>query len=66
MKTVYPENPIIVRTMATGYAKPVVYPICPVCGSECDTVYRNKAGDIVGCEECVGSKDAWDCEECFH
>lgn len=35
-------------------------PICPVCGAETDTFYRNKDLDIVGCDECVSTVDAWD------
>lgn len=35
-------------------------PICPVCGSECDTLYRDKFGDIVGCDECISTVDAWE------
>ena len=41
------------------------WPICPVCGEECDTVYRNKNHEIVGCEECTSWGDAWEEEECF-
>ncbi len=35
-----------------------VIPVCPVCGEECDTIYKNKWGDIVGCEECVQTHEA--------
>lgn len=34
-------------------------PICPVCGAETDTVYKNVYGDPVGCPECVTEVDAW-------
>lgn len=34
-------------------------PICPVCGAETDTVYKNVYGDPVGCPECVKEVDAW-------
>lgn len=34
-------------------------PICPVCGAETDTVYKNVYGDSVGCPECVTEVDAW-------
>lgn len=33
---------------------------CPVCGEECETLYRTAQGDIVGCEECVETVDAWE------
>lgn len=35
-------------------------PVCPVCGNECDTLYYNNNGDVVGCDECVTAYDAWD------
>ena len=42
-------------------------PECPVCGEACDTLYYNKNGDVVGCNECVTAYDAWDLmyEEAF-
>ena len=36
-----------------------ICPICPVCGAETDTVYKNVYGDPVGCPECVTEVDAW-------
>ena len=37
------------------------FPICPVCGAETDTYYRDiNSGEIVGCDECIESVDAWD------
>ena len=35
-------------------------PICPVCGEETDTFYQDSDGDIVGCDKCVKTIDAWD------
>lgn len=38
-------------------------PICPICGSECDTIYKDaRDGIVVGCEVCVKAYDAWDVE----
>lgn len=34
-------------------------PCCPWCGAECDTLYRIPTGEIVGCEHCVDTLDAW-------
>lgn len=45
--------------------KPEAAPLCPICGAECSTVYVGYYGDIVGCDECIGTGDAWDCDECF-
>ena len=33
-------------------------PICPVCGWECETLYRNENGDVLGCDVCIETKDA--------
>lgn len=35
-------------------------PVCPVCGEETDTFYKNKDGVIVGCEFCIETVDAWE------
>ena len=35
-------------------------PVCPVCGQECETLYRTRADEIVGCENCVEALDAWE------
>ena len=35
-------------------------PVCPVCGEETDTYYKNKDGVIVGCEFCIETVDAWE------
>lgn len=42
-----------------------VYPVCPICGEQCDTAYRDFWGNYVGCETCIELKDAWEEEECF-
>ena len=39
-------------------------PVCPVCGKECDTVYK-RDGEILGCDVCVRSYDAWEEYECL-
>lgn len=36
------------------------WPRCPVCGEETDTFFRNKYFDIIGCDECLKTVDAWD------
>lgn len=42
------------------------FPVCPVCGQECETVYLDhKTRDILGCDVCVDVKDAWSRYECF-
>lgn len=35
-------------------------PICPVCGEEVDSFYKDKWGNIVGCPECVQEVTSWE------
>ena len=35
-------------------------PCCPCCGWECNTLYRARGGEIVGCENCIDTLDAVD------
>ena len=35
-------------------------PVCPVCGEETDTYYKNENGEIVGCDNCITAVDAWE------
>lgn len=35
-------------------------PRCPVCGRECEVVYKDCYGDIVGCEDCITAYNAWE------
>ncbi len=39
-------------------------PLCPVCGQECETVYRQD-GTIIGCERCTKVESAEDAKECY-
>ena len=58
-----PENPLIAFVERNGYApweKPAEDPICPVCGSPCDTFYTNTfTHEIVGCDNCIVSDNAY-------
>ena len=38
-------------------------PVCPVCGEETDTYYKNKDGVIVGGDCCIETVDAWEEEK---
>ena len=39
-------------------------PTCPVCGEECETIYTDKDGDPVGCDQCVTLWEAYEwCEK---
>ena len=39
--------------------EPEAAPCCPCCGEECETLYRDRAGLIVGCENCMETLDAF-------
>lgn len=57
-----PDHPVIRNMERTGYpdGKEPEYPICPVCDQETDTYYKDKHGDIVGCDNCIKTCDAWE------
>ena len=38
-------------------------PRCPECGEECETIYRGRDGQILGCENCVEELNAYDWKE---
>ncbi len=61
------QHPVITNMELTGYpdGKEPTYPHCPICQRECETIYLDKDGNIVGCDECVDTRDAWDVEKCF-
>lgn len=54
-----PDHPIIRNCEETGFPdrnEPET-PICPVCGAEADTFYKQDT-EIVGCDECIKAVDA--------
>ena len=62
-----PDHPIVQNLERTGYpdGKEPVFPICPVCGEECDTMYKDRYGAYVGCDACMKTVNAWDADICF-
>ena len=52
------EHPDITHARLTGYPNDPVWPRCPVCGEECETLYT-KAGEVLGCDHCIEERDAW-------
>ena len=40
-------------------------PICPVCGGECEYVYRDMYFAVVGCDGCVTVHEADETEDCL-
>ena len=57
-----PDAPWIRKAERDGYPDEPL-PHCPECGEETDTFYVNAAGDVVGCNNCVKVKDAWDYQD---
>lgn len=58
------EHPDITHALLTGYPKDVSWPRCPVCGEECETLYRS-GREVIGCDHCVEKVDAWEYEQDF-
>lgn len=61
------DHPVIANMERTGYpnGQAPVYPHCPICGAECETIYLDREKNIIGCDCCVTSADACQQEECF-
>ena len=63
------DHPVIRNLERTGTpdGKPERYPICPICGSEdAAIIYRDRTGDIVGCDCCMEELNAWEWMEADH
>lgn len=62
-----PEEPTVVNLQRTGWpdGREPPAPTCPVCGAECESVYKDASYNIVGCDICLHPVDAWDCPECL-
>lgn len=39
---------------------PYIYPVCPCCGEECETIYADQYGTVFACDRCLMEQDAWD------
>lgn len=54
-----PDHPDIRRMEREGYPdEPPV--VCPVCGKECETLFKDWNGDIVGCDNCITQINYWE------
>lgn len=51
-------------TRDNPYPPAAHYPHCPVCGDECETIYKQGA-EILGCENCIVSDNAWEEPACM-
>lgn len=65
----FPDHPVVANMLRTDWpdGKEPGYPICPVCGAECETVYKDKLMQIIGCDVCkeIDAYDAYLEPECF-
>lgn len=46
-----PDHPDILRAERDGMPRET--PVCPVCGQECEKMYTDTCGDVLGCDMCV-------------
>ena len=60
------DHPDIEKLMRTGETGSGKYPHCPICGAECETLFKDKTGVVFACDECVEKQDAWESEEAFY
>ena len=55
-----PDHPDIQRMERDGALFPELPdPTCPICGKECETIYQDETGDVIGCDCCVKTLNAW-------
>lgn len=56
-----PDHPDIRKMEMYGTLHPEEdedeYPVCPLCGEECDTMYTTACGDVLGCDCCVKAEE---------
>lgn len=61
------EHPDIAWMRKTGYPRDYEEPkeyTCPECGKEPDEyIYRDRHGDIIGCDRCITSQEYWEVTE---
>lgn len=61
-----PDHPAIREAERIGIPEPEQTPRCPVCGQECEFIYRSaRTLEIYGCDMFVEAKEAWETPECF-
>ena len=62
-----PDAAYIRNLRNTGYrdGKDPTYPVCPICEQTCETIYISADNEIVGCDQCMTTRNAWEVTECF-
>lgn len=56
-----PDPPYIENMVRFGTPDGRVYetPVCPICGQETEIFYKSPNADIIGCDNCIDTVDAW-------
>ena len=54
-----PDAPYIREAETVGMPSPKQVE-CPECGNTCETIYRNRFGEVIGCDHCIEHQDACD------
>lgn len=56
------DHPAIRNAERTGYPdnRRDEEPVCPICGARCEDIYKDREGEIVGCDECLKRCNAWE------
>ena len=57
-----PDHPVIANMERTGHpdGKEPAPSLCPICGRECETIYRDRDDhEIKGCDLCIEKIDPW-------
>ena len=54
-----PDDPIIrkMEMYGTLCEEEEREPVCPICGNECETMYTDLNGEVLGCDCCVKSDE---------
>lgn len=63
-----PDAAYIRNLQDTGYrdGKDPTYPGLPRSAEQtCETIYISADNEIVGCDQCMTTRDAWEVTECF-
>lgn len=56
-----PDEPSIAKVLREGETSSA--PTCPICGEVCHTYYIDCYSEVVGCNKCIGTADAYEYEE---
>ncbi len=53
-----PDHPAVAMALETGYPSLVHWPVCPVCGAQCQTIFiQCESDERLGCEFCYDGDD---------